>query len=103
MLGDAVVQMPSDLRSRATFELDSPTHSSHKPKGLARLTIDIPSSYNPKLKSEPHPAPRWRTPEFMCYYVVFAFALPAMVWIPYRLSSRKWQFSISHLPAQMSL
>ncbi|KAI0706413.1 MBOAT-domain-containing protein [Earliella scabrosa] len=87
MLGDAVVQMPSDLRSRATFELDSPTHSSHKPKGLARLTIDIPSSYNPKLKSEPHPAPRWRTPEFMCYYVVFAFALPAMVWIPYRLSS----------------
>ena len=86
MLGDISTQMPSDLRSKhAGFELDPP--APHR-KGVTRLTIDIPSSYDAKLKAELHPEPRWRTTEFMCYYVVFALALPLMAWIPYRLSSR---------------
>ncbi|KAI0750047.1 MBOAT-domain-containing protein [Daedaleopsis nitida] len=79
--------MPTDLRAPAPFELESPDQPTYKPKGLARLTVDIPSSYNPEIRAERHPRPRWRTPEFIAYYVVFAFALPLMVWIPYTLSS----------------
>ncbi|KAI9056770.1 MBOAT-domain-containing protein [Trametes sanguinea] len=80
--------MPSDLRPTATFELDSPEQSlPPKPTGLARLTVEIPSAYNPAVKEASHPPPRWRTPEFMVYYVVFILAVPLMVWIPYQLSS----------------
>ncbi|KAI0373624.1 MBOAT-domain-containing protein [Pilatotrama ljubarskyi] len=87
MLGDAVVTMPTDLRATAAFELDSPDQTPPKPKGLARLTVDIPSSYSPQVRAALHPRPRWRTPEFMVYYVVFCTVVPVMVWIPYRLSS----------------
>ncbi|KAI0353656.1 MBOAT-domain-containing protein [Trametes cingulata] len=87
MLGDAVVTMPTDLRPNEAFELDSPEQPPPKPKGLARLTVDIPSSYSPQVKAASHPPPRWRTPEFVVYYVVFCTVVPVMVWIPYRLSS----------------
>lgn len=98
MLGDFRLTMPSDLRSKdAVFELDSPP-ATQRAKGIARLTVEIPSSYNAKLKAEPHPPPRWRTAEFMCYYVVFAFALPLMAWIPYQLSSRE---SSLHAPGML--
>ncbi|TFK87175.1 MBOAT-domain-containing protein [Polyporus arcularius HHB13444] len=86
MLGDAVLEMPSDLRPTATFELDS-TQRAYRPKGITRLTVDIPSSYNPERRAGEHPTPRWRTPEFIGYYVAFALAVPLMVWIPYRLST----------------
>ncbi|KAI0636277.1 MBOAT-domain-containing protein [Trametes polyzona] len=79
--------MPTDLRPTAAFELDSPEQAPPNPKGLARLTVTIPSSYNPQVKAAQHPLPRWRTPEFMVYYVVFAVVVPVMVWIPYQLSS----------------
>ncbi|TBU27794.1 MBOAT-domain-containing protein [Dichomitus squalens] len=87
MLGDAVVQMPTDLRPTSTFELDSPLEPSHRPKGITRLTVDVPSSYSSQVKAQTHPAPRWRTPEFMVYYVTFLCVVPLMVWIPYTLSS----------------
>ena len=90
MLGDAVVQMPSDLRPTAAFELDSPTQPTYRPKGITRLTVDIPSSYNPERRAEKHPEPRWRTSEFIAYYVVFVVAIPLMVWIPNRLSTREY-------------
>ncbi|EIW57931.1 MBOAT-domain-containing protein [Trametes versicolor FP-101664 SS1] len=79
--------MPTDLRSTAAFELDSPELPPPEPKGLARLTVTIPSSYSPQVKVAPHPLPRWRTPEFMVYYVVFVLVVPMMAWIPYSLSS----------------
>ncbi|KAI0788249.1 MBOAT-domain-containing protein [Fomes fomentarius] len=74
--------MPTDLRPSATFELDSPAQ--FKPKGITRLTVDISSSHK---RAESHPPAKWRTTEFMCYYVVFALALPLMAWIPYTLST----------------
>ena len=89
MLGDAVVEMPTDLRPTSNLELDSPPESSYRPRGVTRLTVHIPSAYNPQVKAQPHPAPRWRTPEFLVYYVVFVCVVPLMVWIPYRLSSRE--------------
>ncbi|KAH9933568.1 MBOAT-domain-containing protein [Epithele typhae] len=78
--------MPSDLHSKDVFELD-PSAQPLRRTGLTKLTVDIPSSYNPKVQAEQHPQPRWRTPEFMVYYVVFVIALPVMFWIPYSLSS----------------
>ncbi|KAI0833813.1 MBOAT-domain-containing protein [Trametes gibbosa] len=79
--------MPTDLRPSAAFELDSSEQPPSTPKGLVRLTVTIPSSYNAQVKSAQHPPPRWRTPEFFVYYLVFALVVPMMVWIPYRLSS----------------
>jgi protein-cysteine N-palmitoyltransferase HHAT len=32
--------------------------------------------------------PKWRTPEFYLYYVVFAIAVPYMFWVPYSVSRR---------------
>lgn len=32
--------------------------------------------------------PKWRTPEFYFYYVIFALAVPLMFWIPYQVSRR---------------
>lgn len=94
MLGDAVIHMPTDLRPSATFELDSPVQ--FKPKGITRMTVGIPSSYNSRPPAESHPTARWRTTEFMCYYVVFALALPLMAWIPYTLSTREYLFEWQH-------
>lgn len=31
-------------------------------------------------------SPKWRTPEFYLYYVVFALAVPLIFWIPYQVS-----------------
>lgn len=61
---------------------------------ITDLTVDIPSSHTapPHTKGERNGverAPsRWRTKEFMVYYVVFAVVVPWMVWVPVRLSSR---------------
>ncbi|CDO75129.1 hypothetical protein BN946_scf185010.g54 [Trametes cinnabarina] len=88
MLGDAVVNMPSDLRPTAAFELDpSQQPAPPKPSGLARLTVEIPSAYSVEVKEAPHPPPRWHTLEFMVYYVIFILVVPVMFWIPYKLSS----------------
>lgn len=32
--------------------------------------------------------PKWHTPEFYLYYVVFLLAVPTMFWIPYTVSRR---------------
>lgn len=32
--------------------------------------------------------PKWKTPEFYLYYVVFAIAVPYMFWVPYSVSRR---------------
>ena len=50
------------------------------------LTIRIPNSGRSASVSEPGP-PRWRSREFMVYYVAFAIVVPMMIWIPIRLSS----------------
>ena len=34
------------------------------------------------------PPPKWQTPEFYLYYLVFAFAVPYMFWIAYDVSRR---------------
>ncbi|KAI0667916.1 MBOAT-domain-containing protein [Trametes maxima] len=78
--------MPGDLRTLSAYKLETPESRPPPPKGLARLTVEIPSSYSEKVKEDAHPPPRWKTPEFMLYYVVFILAVPVMLWIPFRLS-----------------
>lgn len=47
---------------------------------------DPATSREPPTKTSP---PKWKTPEFFLYYVVFALAVPLMFWIPYQVSRRK--------------
>ncbi|KAH7906814.1 MBOAT, membrane-bound O-acyltransferase family-domain-containing protein [Hygrophoropsis aurantiaca] len=85
MPDDIIIDMPTDLRSGAhSFEVDF--DPAPQAKGLAALTIDIPSS-NKFPRPERCSPPRWKTPEFIFYYVVAAVILPIMVWVPIRLSS----------------
>jgi hypothetical protein len=92
MSGELVLDMPSDISPRSTFELGSHSDSlslSHRSR-IINLTVDIPSSHHPQHPESHIPKPRWWTLEFMVYYVVFLIAVPVMIWIPVRLSSRMW-------------
>ncbi|EMD33382.1 hypothetical protein CERSUDRAFT_108172 [Gelatoporia subvermispora B] len=68
MSGDVAIDMPTDLR-------------------ITRLTVDIPSSYRPVPPREEQSAPKWRSPEFVFYGIIFVLVVPIMVWIPVTLSS----------------
>lgn len=85
MHGDTILQMPTDLRPpTSSFELVH--EGTRKRRGLTRLTVDIPSSYKPQVENEPHPLPRWRTPEFIAYIIIVCIVVPIMIWIPISLS-----------------
>lgn len=83
---DIVINMPTDMRNTeghfSTFDLD---YTPLKPGGITSLTVDIPTSG--RIPNEPRLPPRWKTPEFIFYYVVALFAIPLMVWVPIHLSS----------------
>ena len=80
-----VLQMPSNDHQLSPLEIEGPVDRK-EPSWIVKLTVDIPSSYQPRTADT---APRWRTPEFFFYYVVFAAVVPVMVWIPVALSSRE--------------
>ena len=63
-----------------------PTPEAPSAKGIARLTVHIPSAFRQNV-SKPPPS-RWNTVEFRFYYVVALFIIPAMFWIPISLSLR---------------
>ncbi|KAG0705833.1 MBOAT, membrane-bound O-acyltransferase family-domain-containing protein [Suillus ampliporus] len=83
---DVVINMPTDMRSQgsdfSTFDLD---YTPPKPGGITSLTVDIPTSS--RIQNEPRPPPRWKTPEFVFYYVAALFVIPLMAWVPIHLSS----------------
>ena len=58
-------------------------------KGIARLTVHIPSTSSQKIPYNVVSPSRWSTPEFKFYYVVAFFVIPVMIWIPMSLSLRK--------------
>lgn len=85
---DSVIDMPTDLRpAMVPFEMDYSDKGSSTLAGITNLTVDIPSSHRTRRPEDSRPAPRWRTPEFMLYYLAFVLAVPWMVWVPVRLSS----------------
>ncbi|KAL5526721.1 GUP1 [Sanghuangporus sanghuang] len=93
---DLELQMPSNLRgeserdrvdatSTQPFLLSEPVHDAVSARrGILRMTVDVPSSSQKTIQM--HSLPRWRTLEFLVYYVVFIVALPLMVWKPISLS-----------------
>ncbi|EGN99369.1 hypothetical protein SERLA73DRAFT_90723 [Serpula lacrymans var. lacrymans S7.3] len=81
------VQMPTDLRSKdklGAFQLDN---VSGKSRGIASLTVDIPSSHRSQGPEESRPPARWRTTEFLVYYLIAIIVLPWMIWVPISLST----------------
>lgn len=60
-------------------------------KGIARLTIHIPSTFRQKMPYNVGTS-RWSTAEFKFYYLVTLFVIPVMVWIPMSLSLRNFSF-----------
>ena len=80
-----VLQMPSDDRPLPPLEIEGLADRKETSR-IVKLTVDIPSSHQPRTADT---TPRWKTPEFFFYYVVFAVVIPVMVWIPVKLSSRE--------------
>lgn len=83
-----------DLSLPSPNQLQHPTSSthSHPRMRLVDLTVDIPSSER-RVPQEKLTPPRWRTKEFLLYYVVALFVLPLMAYIPMRLSHREWSYA----------
>jgi len=84
--------VPSPARDgpTQTFEIDSPdtAQTQLKSRGITALTVDIPLSHKTISPSAPQRPSLWKTPEFMFYGVVFAVAVPVMIWIPITLSNQ---------------
>lgn len=83
MSDHVVLHMPLGDRQLSPLGIEEPVNRK-RPSRIVKLTVDIPSSYQPQTTT-----PRWKTPEFLFYYVVFIVVIPIMVWIPVRLSSRE--------------
>ncbi|VUC35832.1 unnamed protein product [Clonostachys rosea] len=52
-----------------------------------------------KAQSRAHPS-KWKSPEFLFYYVIFIFAVPYMFWVPYSVSGPedpRWEKYSGHL------
>ena len=80
-----VLQMPSDEHRLSPLKIEDPANE-RQPSWIVKLTVDIPSSHQPQTADS---TPRWKTPEFFFYYVIFVAVVPIMVWIPVTLSSRE--------------
>jgi len=80
-----ILQMPSNDHQLSPLEIEGLVNRKG-PSRIVKLTVDIPSSHPPQTTDT---TPRWKSPEFFFYYVVFAAVLPVMVWIPVALSSRE--------------
>ncbi|KAF8903744.1 MBOAT, membrane-bound O-acyltransferase family-domain-containing protein [Gymnopilus junonius] len=85
---------------------DRPESASEAPKakGIARLTVHIPSAFKRNAArssfNETRVPPRWNTLEFRFYYLVALFAIPVMIWLPVSLSQaehRNYPFYASRL------
>lgn len=90
MRGDALIEMPTDLRPHANmdpFELDQDISRPGR-KGITKMTVDIPSSNRGQRPGETRPPSRWKSPEFALYYAVVLTMVPIMAWVPVGLSSR---------------
>jgi hypothetical protein len=79
----AAIESPdSTTPATAVDSRSNGSSSSHFP---VSLTVTVPQT---KAAQAAVSAPRWKTPEFVVYYVVFAVAIPCMFLAPMRLSMR---------------
>lgn len=86
MNGDFVIQMPSELRSSSGRMQPLETEDTVKfnQTGITCLTVRIPLTSRTGPRSTQS---RWRTPEFMLYYLTAIVCVPLMIWIPITLGS----------------
>ncbi|KAI6039919.1 MBOAT, membrane-bound O-acyltransferase family-domain-containing protein [Pisolithus marmoratus] len=90
MPDDVVIDMPTNPHnSKATVHRFEPADMTppDRARGIASLTVGIPSSRKNRPPDGSSPLPRWKTPEFIFYYIVFVVVVPLMAWVPIRLSS----------------
>ena len=66
-----------------------PTSLPREARGVARLTVHIPSAFRKDAVDEKSSPPRWSTLEFRLYFLVAAVVIPLMAWIPVSLSQRE--------------
>lgn len=84
--------MPSDMQSNRPLSplmvYENP-EKERKSLGVVALTVQTPTSSNftPPDSQPPPPPPRWRTPEFICYGIVFLVVVPYMAKVPYDISN----------------
>lgn len=87
MTGYVAIEMPTDMHATRATEIEQDP-SPRTAQGVTRLTVHIPSSTRTKSTGIRKPTqPRWKTPEFFLYGLVFCTVVPIMIWIPIRLSS----------------
>ncbi|KAH8118197.1 MBOAT-domain-containing protein [Phellopilus nigrolimitatus] len=93
--GDLELQMPSNLRAEREASSSQPFLNPRpvlpidvtpKRRGVLCLTVETPVASSFQRPVQARPPPRWRTPEFLFYGVVFAAVLPLMIWKPMVLS-----------------
>jgi hypothetical protein len=85
MSDHVLLQMPPDERRLSPLEIEN-LASGKQPSWIVKLTVDVPSSHQPQAVDT---TSRWKTLEFLFYYVTFVVVVPIMVWIPVVLSSRE--------------
>jgi len=98
--GDFILQMQPSPRSQLeVITGESNLDKSQRRGGITRLTVDVPSA---RASGDTRP-PRWRTPEFLFYYVVLLAVVPWMVYSPIQLSASAY-FSViaSYYPDPVS-
>ena len=85
---------PENTSVTSSMPPSQPQKPSEAPsaKGIARLTVHIPSTFRQKMPYNVVSPSRWSTAEFKFYYMVALFVIPLMVWIPMSLSLRKFSF-----------
>lgn len=78
--------IPSHRGAHGAFEVVDPASAhDHKKCNVTDLTVSTPG--NTRRATDEPPPPRWRTPEFYAYYVLFILVVPMLVYWPMKLST----------------
>ena len=85
---DLELQMSPRTQNGQRYERTEGTEINISPqrRGILHLTVDTLLSETTQKTVLNRQPPRWRTPEFYIYYLIFAIVIPAMVWKPISLS-----------------
>lgn len=70
----------------------TPSSVPYKTVVESRDTLTGKRAVKPDPKAQP---PKWRTPEFFLYFIVFLILVPWMFWIAYDVSRRMRPWSLS--------
>ena len=93
-MDDSILPVHSPTYPPATTSMPQKNSETPSAKGIARLTVHIPSAFRQNAGKEARysvgvSSPRWSTVEFRFYYVVALCVIPMMFWIPMSLSLRE--------------